>query len=159
MRALQQGCIQIGERFFQGKKRPYERFYTIEYNADLKETVVDNKEQYMQAIQQAKAGGGTNFMIVFQRIMEILEQFPNTKEVVVIFITDGEDTLYVKDNPNKYAEFSEIGLQIKTRPNLKSRFMTIGFSRDHQAAFMNEIAGYGTEVGNFIFVDSYEAGY
>ena len=40
-------------------------------------------------------------MIVFQRIMEILESLPNTKEVVVIFITDGEDTLYAKDDPNK----------------------------------------------------------
>ena len=48
---------------------------------------------------------------------------------------------------------------IKTKPNLKSRFMTIGFSRDHQAQFMNEIAGYGSEQGNFIFVDSYEHGY
>ena len=65
MRSLQQGCVQIGERFFQNKKKPYERFYTIEYNAVIKETLVDNKEQYMHTIQQAKAGGGTNFMIVF----------------------------------------------------------------------------------------------
>lgn len=38
MRALQQGAVQIGERFFQNKKRPYEHFYTIEYNAVLNET-------------------------------------------------------------------------------------------------------------------------
>lgn len=84
-------------------------------------------------------------MIVFQRILEILEQHPDTREIVVIFITDGEDTLYAKDNPAKQAEYAEAGLMIKTKPNMKSRFMTIGFSRDHQAPFMNEIAGYGTE--------------
>ena len=98
-------------------------------------------------------------MIVFERIQEILDSLPNAKEIVVIFITDGEDTVYVKDDLQKYQDFAQFGLLMKTRPNLKSRFMSIGFSRDHQAAFMNEIAGYGSEQGNFTFVDSYEVGY
>ena len=34
--------------------------------------------------------------------------------------------------------------------------MSVGFSRGHDAVFMNEIARMGNDVGNFIFIDSYE---
>ena len=34
--------------------------------------------------------------------------------------------------------------------------MSVGFSRDHDAVFMNKIARFGTDVGNFIFIDSQE---
>ena len=32
--------------------------------------------------------------------------------------------------------------------------MTIGFSRDHDAIFLNNIAKCGTELGNFFFIDT-----
>ena len=34
--------------------------------------------------------------------------------------------------------------------------MTIGFSRDHNAKIMLEVANAGSEPGNFIFVDNYD---
>ena len=159
LRNLQAGALQIGERFFKGEKRPFERFYTLDYDSQMKETLAENHEQYKEAISQLKAGGQTNFMIVFQRVLQIIESLPKTKEVAVIFITDGEDTVYANGDPVKMADLGMIGMQIKTRPNLKSRFMTIGFSRDHNAQFMNEITGYGTDQGNFVFVDQREDGY
>ena len=44
-------------------------------------------------------------------------------------------------------------------PNLKSKFLSVGFSRGHDAAFMNRISKFGNEQGNFIFIDSYEEGW
>ena len=35
----------------------------------------------------------------------------------------------------------------------------IGLSRDHDAYFLNNLAKIGTEVGNFIYIDTYEVGY
>jgi len=44
-------------------------------------------------------------------------------------------------------------------PNLISRFLTIGFSREHDAVFLNKIAQSGSELGNFIFIDTYQENY
>jgi len=35
-----------------------------------------------------------------------------------------------------------------------TRFLTIGFSRDHDAVFLNQIAQCGSELGNFFFIDT-----
>ena len=37
---------------------------------------------------------------------------------------------------------------------ISSRFLTIGFSRDHDAVFLNRIAQSGSEMGNFFFIDT-----
>jgi mannitol-1-phosphate/altronate dehydrogenase len=42
---------------------------------------------------------------------------------------------------------------------LKSKFLSVGFSRGHDAAFMNRIANMGNEQGNFAFIDSYNDGW
>lgn len=40
-----------------------------------------------------------------------------------------------------------------------SRFLTIGFSRDHDAVFLNKIAQSGSEQGNFFYVDTSQDNY
>lgn len=42
---------------------------------------------------------------------------------------------------------------------MKSKFLSVGFSRGHDAAFMNRIANMGNEQGNFAFIDSYNDGW
>jgi hypothetical protein len=34
------------------------------------------------------------------------------------------------------------------------RYLTIGFSRDHDAVFLNKIAQAGSERGNFFYIDT-----
>jgi hypothetical protein len=43
---------------------------------------------------------------------------------------------------------------LKANPNLVTRFLTIGFSREHDAIFLNNIAKCGSELGNFFFIDT-----
>ena len=52
-----------------------------------------------------------------------------------------------------------MSVNIKSRPNLKTKFLSVGFSRGHDAVFMNRIANFGTDIGNFIFIDSYNQGW
>ena len=73
--------------------------------------------------------------------------------MVVIFITDGRDN-YSRQDPVKMAEYAEMMNTINSKKNMSTRFMTIGFSQQHNAELMNTIANYGTQQGNFIFVDS-----
>lgn len=43
-----------------------------------------------------------------------------------------------------------------SRPGLSLKFLCVGFSRGHDADFMNRIANFGNQRGNFVFIDSYE---
>ena len=52
-----------------------------------------------------------------------------------------------------------LSARIQSIPNLRSKFLAVGFSRGHDAAFMNRIANFGNDRGNFVFIDSYEEGW
>ena len=92
-------------------------------------------------------------MNVFIQIEELLRQNPNTEELVVIFITDGMDGYYAR-NGNASEEYELVSARIKSLPNLRTKFLSVGFSRGHDAAFMNRIANFGSDIGNFVFIDS-----
>jgi len=48
---------------------------------------------------------------------------------------------------------AEMKQKLSLIPNLTSRFLTIGFSRNHDAVFLNKITKSGSELGNFFFID------
>ena len=66
--ALRIGATLIGQRFFEADQRPFEQFITMEYNSDVTTYRADNFEEYKGQINGLRAGGGTNFMNVFERI-------------------------------------------------------------------------------------------
>ena len=43
---------------------------------------------------------------------------------------------------------------LKAKPGLKSKFLAVGFSPGHDAASMNMIANFGSDIGNFIYIDT-----
>jgi len=72
----------------------------------------------------------------------------------IIFFTDGLDgdknlTKTALDKLNERLNKQEIA----------SRYLTIGFSRDHDAVFLNSIAQAGSELGNFFFINTENPGY
>lgn len=98
-------------------------------------------------------------MNVFVQIEEILRRNPETEELVVIFITDGQDGYYRRNGADANEEYEMVSARIKSMPNLQTKFLSVGFSRGHDAAFMNKIANFGSDIGNFVFIDSYEEGW
>lgn len=98
-------------------------------------------------------------MNVFVEIEKILRRNPNTEELVVIFITDGQDGYYSDNGGNAAEEYQMTSARIQSIPNLRSKFLSVGFSRGHDAAFMNRIANFGNDMGNFVFIDSYNEGW
>ena len=84
---------------------------------------------------------------------------PHTEELVCIFITDGCDGYYNPRGGDRAADYNEVSERIKAIPNLRTKFLSIGFSRGHDAVFMNRIANFGHDIGNFIFIDQGEAGW
>ncbi len=43
--------------------------------------------------------------------------------------------------------------------NISSRFLTVGFTADHDARFLNSIAAVGSQEGNFFYIDTGMPGY
>ena len=129
------------------------------YNSNCTVYSENNLQDYTARINSIRAGGGTNFMNVFLQIEDLLRRNPNTEELVVIFITDGQDGYYSQNGVNASEEYDLVSARFKSLNNLRSKFLSVGFSRGHDAAFMNRIANFGHDRGNFVFIDSYNEGW
>ena len=156
--ALKLGAQMIGQKLLEPEERPFEQFHTFVYNNRANGFLAKDYPQYNSQIQNIRAGGGTNFMEVFKEIKRVLRENPDCEDLVVIFITDGQDGYY-SPNGNRDAEYEQISAEIRSLEKVRSKFLSVGFSRGHDAAFMNRIANFGSEIGNFIFIDSYEEGW
>ena len=72
--------------------------------------------------------GGTDFLPVFEKIGDIIREHPNVTEVYIVFVTDGQDGRKPQD-----PEFQNIIQQIQSIARVQTSFLTVGFSRDHDA--------------------------
>ena len=147
LQSLIEGCIQLGNKYYASDKPAFEKLVSLAFSNEIEEEFqCDTQAEYDQRIRALHVIGGTNFYSVFERLEKILEQNPDLEELVVIFVTDGFDG---HRNANMEATMKKI-----TQKNCKVRYMSIGFSRNHDAAMMNKIANAGTEQGNFQYVDT-----
>jgi len=78
------------------------------------------------------------------------------KDLTVIFFTDGQDTCNDTKKINTSLDAMKTAI---ANQHIQARFLTIGFSKGHDAAFLNQIANAGTELGNFFYVDVSQSGY
>lgn len=91
-------------------------------------------------------------MNVFKRIDQIVTESVY-EEMTCIFITDGRDNY--RPESSLFAritgmggsvegliesEYQQISESIRSKPGMSTRYLSIGFSRDHNATFMNKIA-------------------
>ena len=107
--ALKLGSNIIGDKYYNAEVRPFEKFITMTYNSYVDSFECGDFHSYKQMINEIRAGGGTNFMFVFEKIMTVLEENPNTEELVVIFITDGQDGYRGKERgSNVVQEYNEL---------------------------------------------------
>jgi hypothetical protein len=49
--------------------------------------------------------------------------------------------------------------KVLTKSEVTSRFLTIGFTNEHDAAFLNIIAQAGSDLGNFFYINTEQANY
>ena len=154
MDALKKGAQLMGDKYFASEEPPFEKFITILHDHEIQTFEAESHEQYKARIARTDARGGNNFMNVFVTINKILDENPNTEELICVFVTDGQDCDpgHRSEDPN--ADYLRVSQELKARPNLRTKFLSVGFSRNHDAAFMNKIANFGSEMGNFVYIDT-----
>ncbi len=145
------GSIEIAEQIYASGN--HEDFVTIFYDQKAYKVKKPSYEAYSSFLKQQQAGGSTNFVKAFDCIQEVTRQH-EFSQVSVIFFTDGQD------NQNDRSKIDQSLKKLKENfAGIKSRFLTIGFTSDHDAKFLNQITEAGSELGNFYFIDIQQSDY
>lgn len=76
-------------------------------------------------------------MAVFQALEKFVKQTPGLQDISIIFFTDGCDTC---SNMSAITASLDKFKKVMAQNNVTSRFLTIGFTSAHDAAFLNRIA-------------------
>ena len=155
--ALMQGASMVAKQVQEQKE--YQSFVTLFYDSAAKAYVCKNDRDfnlYEAELAKYKAGGSTSFVEVFKYIEKYLRSAEKLKDISVIFFTDGQDTCSDKKDIMKSMEDLQKTLKKK---EITSRFLTIGFTNDHDAKFLNTIAQSGSDLGNFFYINTEKANY
>lgn len=71
--ALKLGALAIGKEYYEAESRPFEKFITMDYNSSCKVLECDTHERYKTEIDRIRAGGGTYFNKVFEKLEKVLD--------------------------------------------------------------------------------------
>ena len=129
----------------------FQHFITILYDEKTTVTTATKFTEYENQIKSFKAGGSTNFVAVFQYIERLVKQNQSMTDISIIFFTDGCDTC---NNMSVILDSLEKLKKVIAKQSIVSRFLTIGFTSEHDATFLNRIAQAGTDLGNFFYVNT-----
>ena len=151
--ALKQGASIVGKSIFEANE--FQTFATCFYDDKATTEAHNNAAKYQEMVTWSRAGGSTNFVNVFLQIEKFCKEF-SIQDISIIFFTDGCDTCNNKSVINSALNKLKLFL---TKEQITSRFLTIGFTSSHDAAFLNQIAQSGSELGNFFYVNTDQADY
>jgi uncharacterized protein YegL len=155
--ALKRAALLIGKKIANAKTKPFEHFISLSYDDKLSKHEYYNKEKYEAWAKNLYARGQTDFKVVFNEITRLAEKKTGITELTVIFFTDGKDTCNYHKTLNQ--QLKAMSERFKTNFNVTSRFLSIGFSANHDAAFMGAVAEAGIERGNFTYVNTSNENY
>merc|ERR1711913_219553 len=124
----------------------------LAYNSDTTEVqLTGDEETDKRTIQGFRASGSTSFVSTFNRLGEIFsdEKQDPSKTYFVFFMTDGNDTC--SNARQIMAEKEKLQTQIE-KFGAQVIFHAIGFSGDHDEAFLESLTYIGTSDGSYSFV-------
>merc|ERR1711953_955102 len=128
----------------------------LAYNSDTTEVqLTGDIETDKRTIQGFRASGSTSFVSTFNRLGEIFsdEKQDPAKTYFVFFMTDGNDTC--SNARQIMAEKEKLQTQIE-KFGAQVIFHAIGFSEDHDEAFLESLTYIGTSDGSYSFVSPSE---
>merc|ERR1711874_363475 len=128
----------------------------LAYNSDTTEVqLTGDEETDKRTIQGFRASGSTSFVSTFNRLGEIFsdEKQDPSKTYFVFFMTDGNDTC--SNARQIMAEKEKLQTQIE-KFGAQVIFHAIGFSEDHDEAFLESLTYIGTADGSYSFVSPSE---
>ncbi|KAJ6250829.1 hypothetical protein M0813_15645 [Anaeramoeba flamelloides] len=137
-------------------------FYNISvqlfvYSDDAEEIALPRKlKQAKRVVSEIRAQRSTNFISIFKLINKTISQMKRKQDICIIFLTDGEDTSDCSEGkPLLHRAMNKLYNTLQKQGTC-SEVHSIGFTRNHDAVLMNEIAQIGTNQGTFSYVPNSE---
>lgn len=124
----------------------------IAYNHETSGINITGEPQVDKAtINSIRSSGSTNFVAVFKHLSSIFDKKKNdsSKAYFVFFMTDGLDTC--NNQREIMAEKEKLQTQIE-KFGAEVVFHVLGFSEDHDDAFLESLTFLGTSDGTYSFV-------
>ncbi|KAJ6227299.1 hypothetical protein M0813_09880 [Anaeramoeba flamelloides] len=118
----------------------------------IAETVPSDLNEAKKHLMNFRAGGTTNFTAAFDALSELLSRYRRKRDFYIIFFTDGND---IHDQERGKPQVHSSMLQLQQwlfEKGSCSEVHSIGFTPDHDAILMNEIAQIGSAQGSFSYV-------
>ena len=111
-------------------------------------------------VDKQEADSITDFVICYNYIEQVVSNAAKGSEFFIVFFTDGKDT----ENSRTKTIVTLRNLRLKLKKfnrekGINTTIYCIGFRPEHDAALLNEMAQSGSQMGNFIYVDTYLPGY
>lgn len=124
------------------------------FHIDTSKPIIYNTTQ----IDKRRNSGGTSFTSAFKMITQIIQteasSNQNIENIVIIFLTDGEDSSVQKDKRDELVDI----LNTNIRAIWKKSFTihTVGFGRSHDFDFLNKLRMIGTQEGAYRYANPVE---
>jgi uncharacterized protein YegL len=143
--AVRKGAYEVAK--MHSTNSVFEKFLTITFDYAVKSYEYKDLEKYKTKNDNLNASGGTSFDAVFRHIHSLYtKNYRDYKDCTIMFMTDGiTSTGPALDSLNKMKK------QLDTE-GVVYRFFCIGFSQNHDADLLSQIARSGTEMGNFVYI-------
>ncbi|CAG8557707.1 13036_t:CDS:10 [Acaulospora morrowiae] len=107
-----------------------------------------NNGEIKKCFDGVKADGVSNFDSAFKSIIQNLDRVNINNDLAIVFFTDGQASLPVREEAKKELE----GALLKTP--YTTVVHTIGFKKDHDASLLSWLTKSGSKEGNFMHIEN-----
>jgi len=109
---------------------------------------------FRDSVEKVGRGGGTSFKSAFEEILKICKKHvanPDISSIVIIFLTDGEDSAVTKDK--RIELVNNLKTEMKKIWTKEFVVHTVGFGGSHDYNFLNNLRQIGTSEGAYRYAD------
>jgi hypothetical protein len=162
---LKSACVSLADVVFsadesQPDDNHFEKVHAYWYDDSIINMATSSKSAFVDYINRHNCNGSTNFANCYREILKVVEEAPEGSEYYIMFMTDGLDNCNGKQAlKDQLGQMSARFKALAASRGISVTIYTMGLSRSHDATLLNDLAQAGTVEGNFIFIDTQEAGY
>ena len=158
---LKKGCIELADTVFSesdnfADDNLFEMVHSVFFESYVHPTVTNRKDIYLKRMKDERIRGGTNFFPCLSHIEQTLNTYSvQNGQFCIIFLTDGQGSW----DERAMGQLNELIHLKKNQLNVTTTIYCIGFSQYHDAKLLNRLAQNGSELGNFVYIDTNNANY
>lgn len=144
--AVKEGCKNMADQIFNAGI--FEKVHFVWYNHLIQPSVHTDRYSFQQVIRNENVAGGTNFNNCFDYLTQEIQKLDDNTNVQIMFLTDGDGQCNGKEQFRQYLSNEE------SVRGIISTIYCLGVTPNHDANLLNYLAQSGSNMGNFIYIET-----